>query len=221
MMPLPNLPLAPAPWTLRGDAWVLFYAFPRQFSERPGVFVRHPRARARLHIGAVAWVDYAETNVGPYRELLIVPGLFTGVDGRWGATISRIYVDSAASVVGGRGNWGIPKDLAAFDMQREANGTERLTARVNGTVIAAMVCRPSRVSVTGSVRAGLVPLFQEWEGCLYRYSFGGGGRLHWLDVLSMRGDGEYFPALTALSPLAACRITGFTTTIDASQVTRL
>lgn len=48
-----------------------------------------------------------------YGELLVLPAL-TRVRGRLGWWISHAYVDSEASLRGGRRMWGVPKDLATF-----------------------------------------------------------------------------------------------------------
>jgi hypothetical protein len=58
-------------------------------------------------------VRYAETPVGPYDEVF---GLVGSRDGRTGfGTVSFMSVDSEASLVGGRANWGMPKTLGAFE----------------------------------------------------------------------------------------------------------
>ncbi len=53
-----------------------------------------------------------------YSELLVTPALV-----RYGATvgawISHIYVDNPDSAAGGRDIWGLPKELAVFDWERE------------------------------------------------------------------------------------------------------
>jgi len=56
-------------------------------------------------------VRYSDTPVGPYDELLIVPGRFSP---ERKVRITRIYVSTAGSVYNGRRNWNIPKTLAEF-----------------------------------------------------------------------------------------------------------
>jgi hypothetical protein len=60
-----------------------------------------------------ALLRYADTPVGPYDEVLGVVGTADGL--RPVGTVAFMAVDSEASVVGGRVNWGMPKTLAAFD----------------------------------------------------------------------------------------------------------
>lgn len=106
----------PAPWRVTAAALL--------WTDRPD-------ARARAAIDAVvpteisagatpiatvgALIRYLRSPVGSYREVI------GAVVYRRGATVFThipfIAVDSAASVVGGRTNWALPKTLASFDGQ--------------------------------------------------------------------------------------------------------
>lgn len=59
-----------------------------------------------------------------YGELLVLPAL-TRAAGKLGWWISHAYVDSPASLAGGRRMWGVPKDLATFDWSRGGVALER------------------------------------------------------------------------------------------------
>jgi acetoacetate decarboxylase len=76
-------------------------------------------------LGVLAVVRYADSDVGPYDELLwLAPwGLRDGA--RRAHTVTRIFVSSEASCINGRRNWGIPKQLARFDVARLSASTQR------------------------------------------------------------------------------------------------
>ncbi|GAA5435214.1 hypothetical protein M8445_00955 [Deinococcus aquaticus] len=78
------------PWTLRGAGLVAVFG-------------------AR---GVLMLVRYASSPVGPYDELLWAEVRGSPVGLR--PQVTRIVVSTEASVVWGRRNWGIPKELAAF-----------------------------------------------------------------------------------------------------------
>jgi hypothetical protein len=63
--------------------------------------------------GGLLLARYEGESTLRYGELLVVAGL-TRVAGRLGVWISHAYVDSPASLAGGRRMWGVPKDLATF-----------------------------------------------------------------------------------------------------------
>jgi hypothetical protein len=55
-------------------------------------------------------LKYSSSNAGPYNELAYLPGKFKPGKCRSPVfSIQRIWVDSEASVQGGRINWGLPK----------------------------------------------------------------------------------------------------------------
>jgi acetoacetate decarboxylase len=62
------------------------------------------------------------SGVGPYQELLFIPGLFH-IDGRYTFSISKIYVSTEASVRSGIENWAIPKELADFKIDTQDDGS--------------------------------------------------------------------------------------------------
>lgn len=104
---------APAPWSLKGHVAYLFVHGPRaaqsRFAENP-----HPdRSPFRGGYGGVMLVRYDDSPVGPYDELLLVPGCYQVGDQTF-YRISQIYVSSLDSVVNGRRNWNVPKKLAVF-----------------------------------------------------------------------------------------------------------
>src|SRR5687768_3094215 len=70
---------------------------------------------------AVAWVSYEDPSPLTYKELLVARALDSGEQGRR-VSITDIWVDSPASVAGGRELWAIPKDLCDFTYETVARG---------------------------------------------------------------------------------------------------
>lgn len=67
------------------------------------------------------FVRYTDTPVGPYDEVLGMIGSRTGPH-PWGS-VAFMAVDSRPSLVGGRGNWAMPKSLARFHGEPAAGHT--------------------------------------------------------------------------------------------------
>ncbi|MEU7867349.1 acetoacetate decarboxylase family protein [Dactylosporangium sp. NPDC049140] len=107
----------PEPWSLRGRMLVSVWLLPlAAVPELPGELagaVRVVRIGGRAVVGT-AWVDYRPGGDMSYRELLAAVLVRSGM--RLRVTISHIWVDSADSRDGGRALWGIPKDLAEFEL---------------------------------------------------------------------------------------------------------
>ena len=99
------------PWDLQGE-----------------MIVVPARVRDR-QLGGVLLADY-RSGILMYRELIV----FSKAT-RHGMVVSHIYVDSPASMRGGRAIWGLPKELAEFDydgrtFKARQNGTTLLQARI-------------------------------------------------------------------------------------------
>src|SRR6187549_840298 len=121
---------APAPWTLTGDGYIFVYKFSQDFVRSQGLIPPFLQGAYRGGFGAVMLVDYHTSGVGAYRELLFIPGVFE-VNGKNYYSITKIYVSTMASVVNGQENWGIPKEVADFDIQRLDDSSERITVSAN------------------------------------------------------------------------------------------
>lgn len=157
----------PAPWTLRGEATIVAapvrVAAMRRHRLPPGVAVV---GAAGWTAGGVVLARYDETATLPYHELIVFSGL-----GRRGRTfafvVSHIYVDSPASLEGGREIWGLPKELASFDWSRRAVVVEQ-----DGRRLLAARLRFGRAAAPIPL---LSPVFGEVAGATVRAS--GTGRL--------------------------------------------
>ena len=98
--------LAPAPWDLAGRGYIFAVWMPQDVLDH-GSFIPPQTPRAgRGRVAFAMFVDYSSSDVGPYHELLYIPGKLRFGEDRRDArlSISRIFVSSQASVVNGRLN---------------------------------------------------------------------------------------------------------------------
>jgi hypothetical protein len=107
---LARVPLSPAPWQLVGRGIIVLFRPDERFA---GVLPRAQQDRYRGGVPVLMAVRYLSSDVGPYDELLFVPGR-VDFDGEALYTISHIAVSTLASVVNGWLNWAIPKELAGL-----------------------------------------------------------------------------------------------------------
>jgi len=207
-----SIALAPAPWDLSGQGYVFAVRLPQDVLDQ-GSFLPEGCTRAgRSRMAYAMFVDYSAGDVGPYHELLYIPGVLN-VGRRRNLSISRIFVSTWASVVNGEVNWGIPKDRCDFDVQYGADGVDRvaLTA-VDGTVFAELElqARGPRLPAPGHwVPRGLRTLSQLREGQVYSYAPEARGHFRFARVRNWRFDARYFPDLARGEVVAAIKITDF------------
>jgi hypothetical protein len=90
--------------------------------------------------GGFLLARYEGASTLHYGEVLVFPGL-TRIAGKVGVWISHAYVDSPASLAGGRLMWGVPKDLATFAW---SDGGVRVTRDDGVPVLEATFPQPRR-----------------------------------------------------------------------------
>jgi acetoacetate decarboxylase len=120
--------------------------------------VREPVDRLRpAGVYGAAFVSYEEGSPLTYSEFLVARPVSTDSAGRR-VTITDIWVDSPASVAGGRELWGIPKGLCDFDLETSHTGpltTTEWTARLGRTPVASARFRDvSRAAVRLPFKGG-------------------------------------------------------------------
>lgn len=101
----------PEPWDLHGRSVVSVFLVPAAQEPPVPAGVRPVRLFGRVVVAA-AWVVYAEPSPLTYGELMTTVLVRQGWRPR--VHITHIWVDSPASMAGGRELWAIPKDLADF-----------------------------------------------------------------------------------------------------------
>jgi hypothetical protein len=104
-----------APWTLGGESLVCLVRCPWSSTSLPAGLARLPGPLL------VVAVRYSDSPVGPYLELAVGEPARLGARPGW--CITTMVVDSAESRIGGRLNWGFPKEIGTLVW--EADGAER------------------------------------------------------------------------------------------------
>ncbi len=108
--PTAGVSYPPPPWHMVGSLWLTIFRVTEPVDDlRPaGIY-------------GAAFVSYDEGSPLTYSEFLVARPASSGPDGRR-VSITDIWVDSPASVAGGRELWAIPKGLADFTLEAEHSG---------------------------------------------------------------------------------------------------
>lgn len=188
----------PAPWHMHGSMWLTVFRLGHDVDER------HPAG-----VYGAAVVDYRDPSPLSYGELLLARTVEPASGEKRGrvVTITDIWVDSPASMAGGRELWAIPKELCDFELDSESRGpltTTRWTAAAGGEpIIEARFSDVSRVAprvpFKGEVEQPGIPEHPEvaevvMKGtakalpCRARWRFAPGGPLGFLDRARQLGS---------------------------------
>jgi hypothetical protein len=219
---LPEVARAPAPWTLQGDGWIMLLRLPESARRDPRHLPPELRAWPVTGPSIVMFVDYAQSPVGPYRELLYIPGRFDLGTGRPAWSVTRIYVSTWESVVNGRLNWGIPKDRADFRRERAGRG-EVIQVEVDARAVARFELAPRGPSLPthgGLLPAAMRRLVQHYEGQRFELAPRASGRAGLARVTALESDPELFPDLAAARVTLALRVPRFSLTFPIAKVSR-
>lgn len=200
--------LAPAPWQLRGEAYAFFVKLPLPRG-RAELFAPSELAEARFgQLGLVMFAEYGDSPVGPFHELLFVPGTF-----RFGKrrlpTITKLYASTRASVEIGRRNWGIPKEQADFEVDQGRDGVKRVTMRVEGTTAVELWFRHGTLPLpftSSLVPSSLCTLGQVLGGQTYRFAPSFRGLMQRAQVLHAWSEPGMFCELAAERVVGAMRL---------------
>lgn len=142
----PAVSYPPAPWHMVGQLWLTLF--------RVRAAVDAPRPAGTY---GAAFVRYEEGSPLTYGELLVARPVTSDQHGRR-VSISDIWVDSPASVAGGRQLWAIPKQLCELDVETSARGPvsrTSWTARIDGRpVVSARFTDVSRIAPRMPFRGG-------------------------------------------------------------------
>jgi len=198
-----NIKTFPAPWSLTGYGYiVLFKAQPAWLREN-GFIDAEMLDRYIPSIGTVMLVNYQDSTAGPYGELLFIPGKFRFPEGaRY--SITKIYVSTMESVVNGRENWEIPKDLADFEFTIQEDGSEHIRVSFAGRNIAACRLRAGRFSLpvtTSILPKKLCTVAQYGEGKVLYTSPQARSRLKMAKIEKSEFDSALFPDLNQVKIL--------------------
>ena len=203
-----EIKIAPAPWSLTGDAYIMVYKFSKNFVQEYGFLADYQQDRFLGYVGTVMLVDYKTSGVGPYRELLFIPGMFT-FDWKKMFSITKIYVSSQDSVYNGIENWGIPKEYADFDWQTNADGTENISVKIDGKDFFKTTIKKGFISFP--ITTAILPLnvVQKLRKDLIITNPMAKGKATLASIKSIEVDRNFFPDLSKTSPLLTMNVKNF------------
>jgi len=167
--------------------------------------------------GTVMLVDYESSTAGPYSELLFSPGKFS-FNGKKYNSITKIYVSSMESVVNGRENWGIPKELADFTFTDLGGRRRRITVEKNGETVVDMVVSKGGPGFPVSTALLPLPLCQKLDGRFYFTRFRGKGKGRFSRIESIIVNPDRFPEIEDDDPLVGIGVEDFTIEFPVARI---
>lgn len=148
-------------------------------------------------LGAVMFVNYRSSDVGPYFELLFIPGDFQYA-GKTYKKITKIYVSSQKSVEEGIRNWAIPKEYAQFDWKK-TDGRTAIEVRTEKGSVLRTVLREKFFSFPVSTSLFPFTLLQKSPDAFLATRFIGKGSAKIAGLEFFESDPSLFPDIRNIS----------------------
>jgi hypothetical protein len=204
-----------APWKLRGEGYILVYNFDKDWVMQHGFLTEEQRNSFKGGFGFVMLVDYRSSPIGPYHELLFIPGKFEGAN-RY--SITKIYVDTNASKTNGRFNWGIPKETQPFIWQKNGKTS---TIGVGDDADPVLFCKMSHKGISFPVTTKILPikLSQVLDGSTFLTDPSGYGWANIATIDTIKVNAAYFPDISKQKVLFAFKVAPFTMNFPIPTIT--
>jgi hypothetical protein len=199
--------IASTPWKLTGSGYILLYRFPKAFVTEYGFLIDFQKEKFVSGWGAVMLVDYQTSPVGPYQELLFIPGIFS-FNKKKVFSISKIYVSTQNSVINGIENWGIPKELADFRWSKERSG-EHIDIRKNDVPFFQADFIRKNIGFPVSTTVLPLTIVQASNRGLMETKPKSSGMAYLTSLRNVKVKSEFFPDLSKVQPLLAIRVENF------------
>ena len=190
--------------TTTGRAYISAYNFPKNFISHDAFIGGKLKGKYCGGFGALIYADYATSEIGPYKELIFIPGKFD-VDGECRYAATKIYVSTPAAInTAGDGYFG-PKEVATFKEEQLSDTLMHLSVhKGRNRVISVEIATWSGIHFPLSTNVVSFPMLQMLRGeerLLWQYEGECTATMARIESVLVRP--ALFPDVAAFSPLAS------------------
>lgn len=196
---------APAPWNLSGEAVILMYKFNKAWVEEHGMLPAHLKGKFKGGLGCVILVNYSSSPVGPFQELIFMPGKFRKSKMQ---AITKIYTDSEPSAINGQKNWGLPKEILPMIWEKSRNW-DQISLYQRDHRVFSLEVETKGVSIPISTVFFPIQLCQTWNNLKYFTNPMVTGWGKFAKIKNLDLDPNCFPDIRLQKPLFALKVNPF------------
>lgn len=202
----------PPPWSLNGEGFIIPFLAYKELVLNNGFIEEKDKPNFLGGIGAVMLVNYESSDVGPYFELLFIPGDFKETLSTNGnkktkifKRITKIFVSSEISIQEGRLNWAIPKEFANFSWEKDKNRTSVNISNKSGKIFFKADFTKKFLPFPVTTKLYPISLLQRSEsGKLLNTQFSGNGFGKFSTMEIFEINKEIFPNLIDIAKFSFC-----------------
>jgi|JI9StandDraft_1071089.scaffolds.fasta_scaffold00874_22 hypothetical protein len=202
----------PPAWNLNGEGFIIPFLANKELLLKEGFIDEKDKLSYLGGLGAIMLVNYESSDVGPYFELLFIPGDFKHTISTNGFNkirhfkkITKIFVSSQISIQEGRLNWAIPKEFANFSWVKNKNKTSVNIATANGDIFFKGDFTKRFFPFPVTTKLYPISLLQKSEsGNLLNTEFSGNGYGKFSTMENIQINKEIFPNLFDIAKFSIC-----------------
>lgn len=195
-----------APWKLKGDGYIVLYKLPKSFLIKNTFITDYFKNKLFVGLSALMIIDYKDSDVGTYQEILFIPGVFN-FKAKKHFSISKIYVNSKLSEKNGYENWAIPKEYADFKITK--NKSVEIVEISNENKFFKAQLKNSFLKIPFSNKFFPLSLVQHKNEQTFVTEFYASGFLSKANIKIDFVNNKDFPELNQFKPLMAFKINNF------------
>lgn len=195
----------PPPWQLQGEGVILLYRFPKKWINEHPLIPTHLKGQFKGGFGYLMLVNYYDSPVGPYKELLLIPGKFKPNKKQ---SITHIVVNSERSTQNGRFNWGIPKITLPIIWESE-KGLDTIGIGDEDDPIFFCKIRYKGMSFPVSTKILPIKLYQQCNGKAFETEPKGSGWGKLAKIETLKINHKRFPDISKFKPILAIKVSPF------------
>ena len=204
-------------YEFKGNGYLLFYRFDEEFIRLETFLPEHLKNNYCRGLGAVLYLNYTKSEIGPYEELVFIPGKFS-YRGKKNHFISKSYVSTDAAIEFGRKNWFVPKEKADFSRIQVENNLENVSTHIGDEEVASFEIKKRNIKFRlGTSKFLSFSLMQLQGEEPVKLNYSGSVTANFAKLTSIRVRPAFFPNIAKFSPLIAFRLKNFTLRLPKNQ----
>ena len=196
---------APAPWKLTGEAFILLYRFKKDWIENHGMIPENLKGKFKGGLGYLMLLNYSTSPVGPFQELIFIPGKFRKSKLQ---AITKLITDSEPSALNGLSNWGLSKEIHPMIWQKSRKWDEVSIYQQEKQVFS-IELEHGGIPIPISTILLPIHLCQTWNKLKYFTKPIGMGWGKLAKIKKLELDPDYFPDIRKQKLLFALKVNPF------------
>jgi hypothetical protein len=197
-------------YEFKGNGYALFYRFDEEFTRLDTFLPENLKNNYCRGLGVVLYMNYTESEIGPYEELLFIPGKFC-YRGKKNHFISKAYVSTEEAATFGRDNWFIPNEKATFSVKPLENHIENISIDVKEEEILSFEIKTGKIRFRlGTSKCLAFSLMQLNGDEPVQLNYSGTVTANFAKLASIKIRPAFFPDIARFTPLVVLRMKSFT-----------